>query len=298
MAKIIVPVITVLDENEKPDYAGNQKVIDHLIRSGVDGILVLGSAGECPNFSVEDKLRYLEFYADHVAGRVELFAGSGCVSYADTLRISKAALALGYTPMVIGPYYFGMDQEKLFLYYDRLAKELQGDMYLYNYPARTGHSIDPETVKRLVQNNPNIKGLKDSVSDQGHTNMVFRAVEGYDFTVYSGFDDQFLPNVANGGGGCIGALSIIAPELWSSLITAYNAQDHIHCQQLYHLIQKLMPLYSMDTNCSFLMKQLLVHRGVDIDPRAVFPFSQISAQTLTAAQALLDSVLQEFAQLV
>ena len=297
MAKIIVPVITVLDENEKPDYAGNRKVIDHLIRGGVDGILVLGSAGECPNFSVEDKLRYLEFYADHVDGRVELFAGSGCVSYADTLKLSKAALALGYTPMVIGPYYFGIDQEKLFLYYDRLAKDLQGDMYLYNYPARTGHSIDPETIRRLVQNNPNIKGLKDSVSDQGHTNMVFRAVEGYDFTVYSGFDDQFMPNVANGGAGCIGALSIIAPELWSGLIDAYNQEDHVRCRKLYHLIQKLMPLYNMDTNCSFLMKQLLVHRGVDIDPRAVFPFSQMDAQTLKAAQDLLDSVLKEFSQL-
>ena len=46
MCKIVTPVVTVFDENEKPDYEGNKKVIDFLIEGGVDGILVLGSSGE------------------------------------------------------------------------------------------------------------------------------------------------------------------------------------------------------------------------------------------------------------
>lgn len=108
MAKIITPVITILDKNEKPDYEGNKKVIDFLINGGVDGILVLGSAGEFPNLTVEEKIEFFKFYAEYVNGRVKLFAGTGCVNYADTLRLSQAALDLGYTPMVIGPYYFGL----------------------------------------------------------------------------------------------------------------------------------------------------------------------------------------------
>ena len=169
MAKIIAPVVTIFNEEEKPDYAGNKKVIDFLIEGGLDGILVLGSAGEFPDLNEQERLDFFRFYAEYVNGRVELLAGTGCIRYADTLALSNAVYELGYTPMVISPYYFEMDQEKLFVYYDRLAKDVKGDLYLYNFPPRTGHSIAPETIRRLIDANPNIIGLKDSVSIPGHT---------------------------------------------------------------------------------------------------------------------------------
>ena len=296
--KIITPVITVFDQDEKPNYEGNKKVIDFLIKGGVDGILVLGSAGEFPNLSIEERLEFMKFYAEYVSGRVELFVGTGCVSYQDTLKLSKEAIKLGLTPMIIGPYYYGIDQEKLFIYYDRLAKELDGDIYLYSYPARTGHSLEPETIGKLVRRNPNIKGIKESISEPNHTNRIFREIENYDFTVYSGFDDQFLANASNNGGGCIGALSIIVPELWHDLVLSYNKKNYRLAIKLYNLIQKLMPIYDMDTNCSLIMKKLLVHRGVKIDDRAVFPFNQISETTLSKAKTLLDAVLTEYKNLL
>ena len=123
MAKIIAPVVTIFNEEEKPDYAGNKKVIDFLIEGGLDGILVLGSAGEFPDLNEQERLDFFRFYAEYVNGRVELLAGTGCIRYADTLALSNAVYELGYTPMVISPYYFEMDQEKLFVYYDRLAKD-------------------------------------------------------------------------------------------------------------------------------------------------------------------------------
>lgn len=293
MAKIIVPAVTILDENEKPDHEGNEKLINYLIEGGVDGILVLGSAGEFPYFSVGERLDYYRFCSDCVGGRAELLAGTGCMGYQDTLMLSNAVCKWGYRPMVIGPYYFGIGQDKLFDYYDRLADEIDGDFYLYNYPARTGHSIAPETVGALAAKHPNVIGIKDSVSEPGHTNLVFRAVEGRPFLVYSGFDDQFLENLANGGAGCIGALSNVAPEIWSALIRAANQGDYRRLFRLFHLIQKLMPLYGMDTNCSRLLKKLLVHRGVAVDPRAVFPFDRTETDA-GKAEALLDSVLEEY----
>ena len=55
MCKIVTPVVTVFDENEKPDYEGNKKVIDFLIEGGVDGILVLGSSGEFTGLTKQEK---------------------------------------------------------------------------------------------------------------------------------------------------------------------------------------------------------------------------------------------------
>ena len=295
MAKIITPVVTVFNNNEKPDYEGNKKVIDFLIQGGVDGILVLGSAGEFPNLSVDERMDFFKFYAEYVNKRVKLFAGTGCVSFDDTLRLSKSAIELGYTPMIIGPYYFGIDQEKLFIYYDKLAKSINGEIYLYNFPPRTGHSIGPETIRKLVEANKNIVGLKDSVNEPSHTNMVFRAVEGTKFVTYSGFDNQFLENIGNNGGdGCIGALSNIVPEIWSDLVKSANKKNYNRTQAIFHLIQKLMPIYDMDTNCSLILKKLLVYRGVEINDRAVFPFNQINEEVVCKAKRLLDEVLLEY----
>ena len=71
-------------------------------------------------------------------------------------------------------------------------------------------------------------------------------------------------------------------------------KSYLQQHELFHLIQKLMPIYDMDTDCSLLMKKLLVHRGVEIDDRAVFPFNQISVDVVSKAEALLDSVLEEY----
>ena len=81
MARIIVPVVTVFDHNGKPDYEANKKVADFLIGYGVDGILILGSTGEFTELSVSEKRAFLQSYADHVNGRVELYAGTGSITF-------------------------------------------------------------------------------------------------------------------------------------------------------------------------------------------------------------------------
>lgn len=99
--------------------------------------------------------------------------GTGSLNFEDTVALSNEVNEMGYEgAMVIGPCYYALDQEKIFVYYDTLAKSIKGNLYIYNFPARSGHSIAPETLKKLVENNTNIKGLKDSVSEPNHTNEL------------------------------------------------------------------------------------------------------------------------------
>lgn len=95
-AKIIVPVVTVFNQNGTPDHEANKIVIDYMLRNQVDGILVLGSAGEFPGLDTAEKQRFLEFYADYAGGRTALYAGTGCERFADTLALSRLACDLGY----------------------------------------------------------------------------------------------------------------------------------------------------------------------------------------------------------
>lgn len=292
MYKIITPVVTVWDEKEKPDYEGNKRVIDFLVHGGVDGILVLGSTGEFTGMTRQEKSDFFRFYAEYAAGRVELYAGTGCMNFEDTVSLSNEVYDMGYAaPMVISPYYYGMDQEKIFVYYDTLAKALKGKLYIYNFPARTGHSMEPDTLRRLLEGNGNIAGLKDSVAEPNHTNLLCLAAGEYPFEIYSGYDDQFLSNLASGGNGCIGGLSNLVPEIWSGLVKASNEGDMGRTMKMAGLIHGLMPLYGMDSNFSLLFKKLMVHRGLEISDRAIFPFNQIDPLVYRKAVKLLDDVL-------
>ncbi|MBE6989899.1 MAG: dihydrodipicolinate synthase family protein [Ruminococcaceae bacterium] len=298
MPKIIVPVVTVFDHNGKPDREDNRKVSDFLIRNGVDGILVLGSTGEFTELTVAEKRDLLQTYAEDVAGRTELYAGTGSLNFHQTLELSQAVYDMGYrAPMVIGPYYYGLDQAHLFTYYDTLAKHLQRDMYIYNFPARSGHSIAADTVRRLAEANPNIIGLKDSVSAPSHTNEICRAVEGLPFEVYSGFDDQYLYNLSSGGAGSIGGLANVVPDIWSDLIRSTKEQNFGRVIKLTNLLHRLMPIYDMGFSSSLLFKKLLVFRGVDISPKAIFPFDESDNAAFEAVKGLLADVLAEYGRM-
>ena len=298
MCKIVTPVVTVFDENEKPDYEGNKKVIDFLIEGGVDGILVLGSSGEFTGLTKQEKHDFFKFYADYTAGRTKLYAGTGSLNFEDTVALSNEVNEMGYEgAMVIGPCNYALDQEKIFVYYDTLAKSIKGNLYIYNFPARSGHSIAPETLKKLVENNANIKGLKDSVSEPNHTNELMLAVEGHEFEMFSGFDDQFLYNLTSGGVGCIGALSNIVPEIWSDLVKSTKEKDFDRVMKLSALTHELMPLYDMDSNFSLLFKKLMQHRGVEVSDRAIFPYNQMDEEVYKKAESLMDKVIEEYQNL-
>ena len=178
-----------------------------------------------------------------------------------------------------------------------IAKAVKGNLYIYNFPARSGHSIAPETLKKLVENNANIKGLKDSVSEPNHTNELMLAVEGHEFEMFSGFDDQFLYNLTSGGVGCIGALSNIVPEIWSDLVKSTKEKDFDRVMKLSALTHELMPLYDMDSNFSLLFKKLMQHRGVEVSERAIFPYNQMDEEVYKKAESLMDKVIEEYQNL-
>lgn len=298
MCEIIVPVVTVFDENEKPDFEENKKVIDFLVDGGVDGILVLGSTGEFTVLDYEDKLQFAKDYYDYTNGRVDLYFGSNCPSFEDTVNLSNEAIKIGYKGvMVIGPYYFGTDDDKMFIYYNELAKKVDGDIYIYNFPARSGYSISGDTYAKLVNENNNIVGLKDSVMDPLHTNRLLRSTEGKNTKVYSGFDDQYLYNLTTGGAGCIGALANLVPDLWADLIKATKEKKFEKVYELSTLIHKLMPLYDLDSNFSHLFKRLMGIRGVDISSKSIFPYNQLSEDIYEKGRKILEDVVQEYEQI-
>lgn len=295
-AEYITPALTIFDDSGMIDYKGNAKLIRHLIDGKVDGMVPLGSTGEFTILPFDERKKFLDFYFSEVSGSVKLVPGTGCTNFNDTVALSNHVLKKGAEAvLVICQYYYGMRDEEIFHYYNTLAKAIEGNVYLYNFPARTSTDFTPELVLSLLRENKNIVGMKESVSTFAHTRAIMDEImdEFPDFRMYSGFDDQFLDNIDYGGCGSIGAISNILPTLCSGEVAAKNAGDQDEVLRYKHKIHRLMRLYSIDSNCSGLFKEILKARGMDICTYTHFPFDKTSSASIEEGLALVESVLSE-----
>lgn len=298
MCKIITPIVTIFDKSGALDIEGNKKVIDFVIEGGVDGILVLGSTGEFTNMTMDEKKALCSLYADYNNGRVELYAGTGCLKVTDTIELTNYIHELDFKgAMIIGPYYYGLDQDKMFRYYDKVAKSVKGNIYLYNYPDRSGLTFEPDTVKRIVEANANVIGMKESVANPGHYNDILIKLGDRKFEMYAGFDDQILYNLGAGGKGVTGALSNIVPEIWTSLVKSYLNKEFDRTFKLANIIHGMMPIYALDSNSSLVIKKLMNHRGLNINEESIFPFEEVSEEKMEYGKKLVDEALRKYKKL-
>ena len=169
-----------------------------------------------------------------------------------------------------------MSPDDFYEYYSYMAKNINGNVYVYNYPARTGNSPDADTLARLVRDHSNIVGLKDSVPTFDHTREIMEKVMPIspDFEAFSGFDNQFLDNRALGGAGSIGALSNMLPNVWSEYVKAARENDTDKLAEGKKRIDDLMSFYSLESNPQKLIKEVLVKMGLPVSTHCHFPYDR------------------------
>ena len=291
--KIFTPTVTILKNDGRIDIDANIGLMDALIDAGIRGFVPLGSTGEFPFFkNPAEKKEYLTRYIRAAEGRAELLVGTGGISAAETVACSNDVLELGVKGvMVISEAYFAMSQEDFYRYYAYMAENIHRDVYIYNYPARTGSSIAADTVARLAQDYPNIKGMKDSILDFSHTEEILKKVLPLrpDFEIFSGYDDQFLDNHRLGGAGGIGALSNVAPRVWAKWVKATEDGDEAGMQAGMQRIRELFAIYSLESNPQKLLKEILRREGLEVNTFCCFPYNQLKEDSLDTAMAILGA---------
>ncbi|WP_288713150.1 dihydrodipicolinate synthase family protein [uncultured Parolsenella sp.] len=296
-SKFIVPAVTVFDEKGAVDLNANVKLWNELIGRGVDGILLHGSNGEFFALSEQERTELIEAAVEVARGKVDLIVGTGTNAVAETVRLSKRALKLGAdAAMVITPFYFGLGHEGIVEYLCAVAGQVDGNVMLYNFPARTGNDIDADAVRQVVTRCPNVIGIKDTVTDMGHTRAIIEAVADIapDFIVYSGFDENFAHNGLAGGSGCIAALANIYPELTHAWATALGASDWDRVEKIQHVIDELASVYDVAPLFVPAVKYAMSLRGLPVKPicrSTVLPLTedqkeQIAAILETARQSI------------
>lgn len=222
---IIAAMQTPMKEDGSLNEAEMRNQINREIMAGVDGVFCLGTNGEFFVLSLEERIRVMEIFVEEVRGRVPVYAGTGCVSTADTIYLSKEAQRIGVDVIsVITPYFAAISQEELYEHYRAVAEGVDLPIVMYNIPMRAGVTIEPETVAKLADI-PNIVGIKDSSGKFELIQAYIHATRGKEFAVLSGNDALILDTLKAGGTGGITAISNILPEIMVSIYQKYMAGD-------------------------------------------------------------------------
>ncbi len=292
-AKYLTPVVTAFNKEREIDIEGNKEIWEHLINGGVDGIVLLGSTGEFFNMSMLQKKELIKLSIEHINKRISLFVGTGSMNIEETIELSNYALNLGADGvMVIGPYYFPVNDRDLENFYSKLAINISGDIYLYNFPKMTGHDINPKVLLNLLEKHQNIIGYKDTVSEMSHTRNLIQAIKDKypNFIIYSGYDDNFVHNIMSGGNGCIGALSNLYPQIFKQWVDAINNKDVVNIEKFQKLIDSVMEIYDVETPFIPVLKKALILNGIKIEEYCTEPFGAISKIQVSKLKKILEKI--------
>ena len=279
-AAYLTPAITLFYEDGTLDLESQERLFDHLIAQGIDGILVEGSSSEFFAMPMDQRREMARYAIEKVNHRVRLIIGTSHMVAEEIVAFSNYCLETGADAvMILPPYYFHFDAEALFQYYDRLASRIDGRIYIYNFPDNTGYTIPAETVLDLAKKHSNIVGMKDTISGMDHTRELIKIVKSQipEFEVFSGFDDNFAHNVLSGGDGCIGALSNVVPELCVAWTKAFRENDMEGVARGQQAIDRLMDLYSIRSPFLPVIKETARLRGFAGTSVCTFPMPNATA---------------------
>lgn len=246
---IYTPLVTLFDENGNIDKNNLKILIEKLIDDGVDGIVILGSVGEFFNISsLEDKKDYIQFVSKVVKGRVKLIIGTGSNNIEEVIELNNYSNDLKADGvLIITPYFFGLDENYMYEYYSKIAKNTKLPIMIYNFPARTSINLSYDLILRLANEFNNIVGIKDTTDSMSNVRRFVQKIKKVrkDFCVISGFDEYLLPNLLSGGDGIIGGLTNINAKLFTDAYKAFLDKDFEKLLIYQDKINNLTELYDL-----------------------------------------------------
>lgn len=284
---IIAAMVTALNEDESLNEREIRNQVNRQIAAGVDAVFCLGTNGEFYIQSQEEKLRVMEIVVSEAAGRVPVYAGTGCVGTKETIALSQKAKEIGADVLsVISPYFAAISQTELYMHYATVAAAVDLPIVMYNMPARTGNNLAPETVARLADI-PNIVGVKDSSGNWENLKAYIDATRGKEFRVLSGNDSLILPTLKEGGAGGITAVANIYPKTMVSIYQNFIKGDLAAAEAAQNSIAPIRACFKFG-NPNTVTKKATNLRGYPVGPCRA-PFQYLSEEAVAAIAEVIRS---------
>ena len=234
----LTAMVTPFDQKGNVDYDGLEENIKFQIKNGISGLVPLGTTGESPTITIEERKEIIEAVVNS-AGKIPVVPGTGSNSTEKTIKYSKEAEKLGADAvLIVSPYYNKPSQEGLFKHFKAVDDAINIPIIIYNIQSRTGVNIETPTLARMAKLK-NIAGVKEASGSMAQMMDVINQLPE-DFTVLSGDDNMTLPLIAVGGRGVISVVSNLFPKLVSDMTNYALKGENEKARKLNY---KLLPIF-------------------------------------------------------
>ena len=233
-----IPAVITPFKNNVVDYNSFEKIVNHLIDNGSNGLVPCGTTGESPTLSHEEHKKIIEETIKINDGRVPIIAGTGSNNTKEAIDYTKHAESVGANAaLVVTPYYNKPTQQGLYDHFKTIADSVKIPIIIYNIP---GRSVVDMSIKTMIQLSKikNIIGVKDATNDLFRP-LLTAANMRQEFCYLSGEDGTALAFLAQGGHGCISVTANIAPKLCAEMQLAWRKKDIQQAQNLNLQLAKL-----------------------------------------------------------
>ena len=237
---IIPPVVTLIDEGERVDESALAAHLRVLMESGVHGLFILGSAGECVSLRDTEKRRAIKVAVEHAKGKLPILVGTMDTSTMRTIDNAKAAEDMGADAIVVTPpFYYNHTSGEVIRHYEMVARSTDLPLVIYNIPQLTKFHLSARDVSVLI-NTGNIIGIKDSSGSWSNLLELLEAFGGRDdFSILIGDEELTCAGLLIGADGAIMAIANVAPRL---VVRIYEAASNGHLDELRALQRELLKL--------------------------------------------------------
>ncbi len=238
-------IVTPFGADGAVDFATFEALIDWQAKSGVDGIVPVGTTGESPTLDFEEHEEVVRVAVRACKGRLKVIAGTGGNSTAEAITLTRGAMAAGAdATLQVTPYYNKPNAEGLYRHFAAIA-DLGLPVVLYNVPGRTSREIPLDVVARLAEH-PKVVAIKEAAGSVDRVSAIQHLCPG--LVVLSGDDSLTVPMMAVGAKGVISVASNVAPELVSRMVKAVQAERWAEARALHARLYPLFRDLFIDTN--------------------------------------------------
>ena len=243
-----VALVTPFTKELAVDYLGLEKLVNHVIKGGVDYLVVLGTTGESVTLTSQEKIQVVATVKKVNNGRVPIVLGHGGNNTESLIESFKELDLSGISAILsVVPPYNRPNQEGLYLHYKAFAQACPIPFILYNVPGRTGVNLEVETTLKLANEFDHIIGVKEACGDINQIMQILRsAPEG--FQVISGDDGITVPLISVGAHGLISVVANAYPNEMSMAVKSALKGDFQSARENHYKLWDLMSLSFADGN--------------------------------------------------
>jgi len=237
--RLLTAMVTPFDKDGSIDWAGVEKLAQHLVDTGHDGIAVNGTTGEAPTTKSSEKLEIIKVVKKVVGSKIQVLSGAGDNETSYTVEQAKRSQDAGADGLlVVTPYYNKPPQAGIEAHFRAVAAATDLPIMMYDIPGRTGVEIESDTIVKLFETVDNIVALKDAKGNIAATSWVIKRCG---IPVYSGDDILNLPFLSV---GAVGFVSVCGHTVGLQLKAMLDAWFAGNAAKALEIHQQLLPVFT------------------------------------------------------